>query len=58
MKVHRNGAMRHRKPRRRPERVEVVRVDHRVMKTALQIAKGDASRLRIISATEVEVRNQ
>lgn len=58
MNVHRDGAVR--LPRNRYERrngpVEVVKVDARVMKEALRLADGDASRLKIVNARTVEVR--
>lgn len=56
MQVHRNGAVRFRKTRRRPQPVQVIKVDPRILKTALRLAKGDASKLRSISATKIEVR--
>lgn len=38
-------------------RITTIKVDERVMKTAKQLAKGDASRIKIIDATTVIVAN-
>lgn len=58
MKVHGLAVARRKRrtPRTANGKVEVVKVDARIMKTALRIAGGDASRITIISRTRVEVR--
>jgi hypothetical protein len=57
--THPNAA--NRKPRRKPQRkaepVTVTRVDPQVMAQALDMANGDASRLRVIDANTVIVKN-
>jgi hypothetical protein len=56
MAVHRAATVRRqRQPRRKPEPVQVTRVNAGVMREALRQADGDASRIRIISPTRVEV---
>jgi hypothetical protein len=56
MAVARTAAVRRiRQPRRKPAPVQVIRVNPGVMREALRQADGDASRIRIISPTRVEV---
>lgn len=49
MRVHRNAAAKVPAARREPQcgKVEVTRINPRVMKEALRIAEGDASRLEL-----------
>jgi hypothetical protein len=51
------AAKREKRPRRRTEPARTVRVDSLALKVALDLAGGDLRRIRIISATEVQVRN-
>jgi hypothetical protein len=54
--LHRNAAGKTpRQPRRPAAQVQVIRVNQGVMREALRQAGGDASRIRIISPTCVEV---
>lgn len=49
-----------RKPRRKPNknlRGRYIKVDPRVWRTALKLAQGDNSRIKVISDTEVIVSN-
>jgi hypothetical protein len=56
MAVARTAAVRsQRQERRKPSPVQVIRVNSGVLREALKIAGGDASRIRIISTTRVEV---
>lgn len=47
-----------RRSRRRPRSsaVSIIHVDERVLRTALRLAAGDASRLTLVSSTEIIVR--
>lgn len=49
-------ARRPRTARRQAADVEILRVDQRVWRTALQLAQGDVSRIERLSETAVRVR--
>lgn len=57
MNVHRDGAVRVRASRTRHSYpVKTVTVDRRVWREAMRLSRGDARRIRIISARTAEIR--
>lgn len=56
-RTHRDAAMRNRDKRRRSGPVTTTKVHPLALATALRLAGGDASRLVIVSATEIIVTN-
>lgn len=56
MQVHRNAAMKNTRPRKpRPAPITYTQVNRGVWAKAMELAHGDPQRIRIISATKVEV---
>lgn len=65
MRVHKNGALNEKRPKNsaaqkqpRSGKVETTKIDRRVMREALKIAKGDARKLKINKDGSVEIRNK